>query len=336
MILLRQSVLTVIIIAMLAVQTPRCDGKQESAQNETKTGEATVYIPFGWKVGDRKRFAVSRTDYRGAESDAITKQSLFDIEIKSETDEQMVVRCLFSIVLSETQKKRTDPLTKQMIELYDELPIEVIISKQGELVRVSDSSELEAAIKKTKAIVDDLVEQLDIDEEKKQAVVKVVEETRSPAQIQQEMLTPLTILLLMTNTTHSISQPETSESTTDLLFARNVPTTETHEVVGVDEKKRLVNLRYTQVVEGESAAAMVREALHAFSKRMQPDREPRSLTITGKISLGVADVVIDSTTGWPTSAQWKTQLNNLKDGQLQMKQLLSIKAIVNSPEPDNQ
>ena len=68
------------------------DQDLKTGQRESEQANESIYIPFGWKVGDRKQFAVSRTEYRNGIAESSPKQTIFDIEIVSEADEQLVAR----------------------------------------------------------------------------------------------------------------------------------------------------------------------------------------------------------------------------------------------------
>ena len=108
-----------------------------------------------------------------------------------------------------------------------------------------------------------------------------------------------------------------------MLYAQNVPITETYQVKNYDPKKKNVSISYSQIAAGDKAVQLVTESMESFIKRMDPNNKEK-VVINGIVSEVKADFSICLEDGWPDQLIWNSKINNFKDGKLKNKTYLKM------------
>ena len=299
------------------------NSSQETDNQET----AEIEIPFGWEKGDSYQYSVEKRKGKGS-----LKRNLLSVDIVSSSEEFVVAKLNFEIVLDPSKQKEIDsmPAVKKLIELYQKLDILVRIRKDGVFLGVENPKELKTVFDATIGPTDSAIESANLDPKKKELARRMLKETTNFERFQQELLTPLHYMLMMTGTSHSETEAFKQESTTAMLYANEVPMTETYEVTEYASEKKSVAVDYSVVVDSDEARRLVTESMNTFVQRMSPGSKER-VSIKGTVFKTRASFTISTETGWPDLIQWREEVNNMSDGKLDEKSFLKISRVTTKP-----
>lgn len=317
------TLLTAIFVSVVFAIPQQVDSMPVQDEVNVQASES-IEIPFAWKVGDQRRYSVSRIDYKDGVAGP-TKKSNFFIEVESDEPEYIIAKCKISMVLNSKQRAtiNSDPVMREMVNLYRNLVIRVRIGKDGVLDRVVNVNDLTKAFQVTVDTVKATVAEMNLDAEKKAAAEKLMKVTLDYQRFEGELMAPLNLLLMLTNTEHSTKEPSTYETTTQGFFANDIPAVETYQVSKINRQSTKVDIEYSQTAQGPEAAKKVKAAVEKFIKQLDPDATP-NIVVKGVVSEIKGKFQLDFESGWPTLIEWKTRTNNLKDGTLLNKQTFLI------------
>ena len=308
---------------------------QVPASSQTPEAQAVesdeIEIPFQWQVGDKRQYSVKRVDYKGGEVKS-EKKTIFAVEIVSENEDVLIAKCNVSIAMDPQQRMiaESNPTAKKMLEIYKDLVLLIRIGNDGTFRGFKNEKEVKAAFQKTVDVIKDASEEVELDDDKKVIANRLIKEITNFERFQRDLLAPLNLMLMNTNTSHSKTEVYEQASTINMMFVRDVPTTEEYQIESIDSDQKNVTLLYSQIVEGEIAAKMVKDGIEAFAKRMDPNSD-ETVEISGVISKTNGKFVMNYENGWPEKIEWKAKVSDFKTGILNDKSLIEIDEI--KPRP---
>ena len=304
---------------------------QSPALSQNLDGQALetdeVAIPFGWSVGDKRKYSVHQVDYKSGKASQV-KKNLLSVEIVSEGDEFLIAKCNLTVEAGPSQQEiiESNPNLKEMLDLYRDLHLLIRIGKDGTLIGLENEKEVKVAFQKTLDIAKAAFDETNLRDDQKVFLDRVVNETTKFTRFRNNLLAPLNLMLMVTDTSHSKNEVYQQASTADILYAKGVPTIEEYGIEADKSDQDAVTVAYSQIVEGEKAAKLVKAGVEAFIKRLAPDSKEK-VNIDGVISKVNGKFKMNLANGWPIKIEWKVMLNDLKTGSLQKKQTIKITSI---------
>ncbi len=300
--------------------------------------EATaVHIPFVCNAGEVHTYDVTETQYKNGEETSV-KTDRLSLEILSVNDEKIVatMKLVAQVDDATLQQVESDPVAKQVKELWDSLVFEVVLARRGVFSEFQNIKEVEAAIAQNRDLVFEILNKM------KPALVKMgkdpAEFDRLIAMIMkthgdteatlQKVQTPLLLILEFVNTDHEVGKPEISHTEVDMGNATGLPATETYRVLEMDTESNFAVVQFQRVIEGQEAGEKFVQAMDAAIQELVPDHKPRTsfpkITVLSESSIKGK---MDLTSGWPQSVLRVVKLNDLENDQLQLRRKIEIQRV---------
>ena len=222
------------------------------------------------------------------------------------------------------------PALKGLTDIYRDLEIFVRLGKDAVFWGVENHGELKSAFDRTIVLVSQAVESSGLPSDKKEIAKKIFQETNTFEQFQKDLVSPINRLLMLMATTHSRADPIQANTKTNILFAREVPTTETYTVTDFDREKKGVTIQYKMTAAGDEATRLVKEAVEKFTERVSPSSNEK-VFVEGVLFESAASFKMNTEIGWPEAIVWRDQVNNFTDGSLVERLSLKITKVSARP-----
>ena len=273
-------------------------GFQEAEPNVPANEQ--VYIPFRWNQGDSRKFRI--TESKSQRKGETTKQgngSVRDIELEvvEKSEKGLVVSWRLGIE-SAKGVAPADPVSKEIMKIYSGLKIRVQIDGEGVYQGVQNWEEIDAANQKLKAILKQVVQDIDLPREQKQAVWNATMKRYGSRQaIEAKMTEPLQLLVTMTNCEFAKKGIEEYETQVPYL-GKTLPASERYSVASLDAKNQLVKIDWAREIDQEKSQPLIEQAMAELAKELGKEN-PQPESLKGYLVSSTGQYEIDLKTGWP-------------------------------------
>ena len=303
---------------MSALMSPSCFGfqlKQESTEVETES----VHIPFNWKKGDVRRYRVTRSDKKDANSSTATKSPYSDVrvEVTDVTEDEVLVTWRMAATIVPDSKP--NELADQMNRIYDGLEIKAKIGTDGVYQGVTNWDEIDVAFQKSVKLIKGIVDSIELPEDQKQKVWQsVLKRAGSRSVVESKMTEPLQLLVALTNADYKSGEIEYYDS--ELPFnGKTLSAKESYEVAKIDKENQLITVLWKRTVDPEKNQVVAEQAIIDIANELgKPPPKPGFLD--GFLHESKTTYVVDLATGWPATI--KSESNVGTKGKNTIKTLL--------------
>jgi hypothetical protein len=294
-----------------------------SAQENANPGASTIVIPFEWKKGERRTYLITTVEERSQSAKKSTKR-LIEVLVAEESDESVLLKWKLGITTPEAgspgfeaiegQLRREDAIkiVDQVNDVFQDLILEVNVGKDSVYREIRNWEEVDNAVEKLKVILKKVVEEIDLDQDKKDRIwnaVMVRQGTRES--IERKMTEELQVMLNVTASEFSLVDTEPFEEMVPYMNTL-LPAFAIFKVKSIDPAAKTIEISYTRDLNQKEAAKILMEV----STKLATDlgKQPPAKGAFDQIEVQTrASYLVESETGWPVKISYENNTTNGKD-----------------------
>ena len=274
----------------------------QAKRNRASEQSAEVYVPFKWNQGDVRRYRV--TNATSSEKDnTITRKSEaysdIEIEVVEKNQGGTIVTWKMGKASLANGDSGADQITEKINDIFGGLKLRIEIDNDGVYRGINNWPEVAVAVKKLMTLTKELVDDIDMPKQQKQAVWDAAMKRHGTRQaIEARITEPLQLLLQNTNCNfkqHAVAKNETTVP----YLGRPLPATEQYSVANLDLDKQLVTIAWSRSIDKEKSQPIAEQAVIEMAKELNKPTLPEAGFLKGFSITSNANYEIDLATGWP-------------------------------------